>query len=44
MLEISKDLTVKYADRDKWKLAGDNFADFHSFILRRGVYSDVCTL
>ena len=30
MLEISKDLTIEYADRDKWKLTGDNFANFHS--------------
>ena len=32
VLEIRKDLTIEYADRDKWKLSGDNFADFHSFI------------
>ena len=32
MLEISKDLTIEYADRDKWKLTGDNLADFHSFV------------
>ena len=31
VLEIRKDLTIEYADRDKWKLSGDNFADFHSF-------------